>query len=179
MSTPSTLLDEEAIRRALARIAHEILESNKGPKGVVLIGILDRGDVLAQRIAGLIEKIEGTGIPVGAVDISFYRDDLKTGGASRVARQTDIAFGLDDKVVVLVDDVLFTGRSVRAALDAITDFGRPRLVQLAVLVDRGHRELPISADFVGKSLPTSQEQTIEVRIKPTDNEDIVRMTERA
>ena len=179
MSSPTTLLDEEAIHRALARIAHEILESNKGSKGVVLIGILDRGDILAQRIAVLIEKIEGTGIPVGAVDISFYRDDHKTGGANRVARQTDIAFGLDDKVVVLVDDVLFTGRSVRAALDAITDFGRPRLVQLAVLVDRGHRELPISADFVGKSLPTSQEQTIEVRIKPTDNQDVVRMTNRA
>ena len=173
----SVVLDSPAISRALTRIAHEILEKNKGPEGLVLIGIKDRGDILAERLGAEIKKIENADIPVGAMDITFYRDDLKTTGATRAPRKTEVEFSIDAKVVVLVDDVLYTGRSVRAAMDALTDLGRPKRLRLAVLVDRGHRELPISADFVGKSIPTSSRQKVVVKIKPTDPEDSVAVVE--
>ena len=173
----SVVLDEAAISRAMTRIAHEILEKNKGPEGLVLIGIKDRGDVLAERLGEQIKKIEGSAVPVGAMDITFYRDDLKTAGVSRAPRKTEVGFSVDSKIVVLVDDVLYTGRSVRAAMDALTDLGRPKRLRLAVLVDRGHRELPISADFVGKSIPTSSGQKVQVLIRPTDPEDAVVITE--
>jgi pyrimidine operon attenuation protein/uracil phosphoribosyltransferase len=166
------ILDETALDRALTRIAHEILERNAGAKDVAFVGVRTRGVTLAQRLALRIARIDGTQPPVGALDISLYRDDLGMRGAP-VVRGTEIPFSIKDKTVVLVDDVLFTGRTVRAALDAIVDLGRPRMVQLAVLVDRGHRELPIRPDYVGKNLPTSRRETVAVRLREHDGEDRV------
>lgn len=163
------VMDTEAIRRALTRIAHEILERNKGGENLALIGIMKRGDVLAQRLAEAIQKIEGKLPLVGALDITFYRDDSGQRGAKAGSnRPTHLPFNVDDKKVVLVDDVVFTGRSIRAAMDELIDYGRPQLIQLAVLVDRGHRELPIHADFVGKNLPTSAKEAVEVRLQERD-----------
>ncbi|MEP7089044.1 MAG: bifunctional pyr operon transcriptional regulator/uracil phosphoribosyltransferase PyrR [Nocardioidaceae bacterium] len=166
-----TVLDEHDISRALTRIAHEILERNKGAADLVLLGIPSRGVPLAQRIAAKMASVEGVEVPVGSLDVTMYRDDLRMRPA-RTLLPTEIPHGgLDGSVVVLVDDVLFSGRTIRAALDAITDVGRPKAVRLAVLVDRGHRELPIRADFVGKNLPTSLVETVAVRLSEFDGRD--------
>lgn len=166
------VLDEAALDRALTRIAHEILERNSGSAALTFVGLRTRGVTLAQRLAAKIARIDGATIPVGTLDITLYRDDLDMRGAP-VVRGTDIPFSIKDRTVVLVDDVLFTGRTVRAALDALIDLGRPRAIQLAVLVDRGHRELPIRPDFVGKNLPTSRRESVAVRLREHDGEDRV------
>lgn len=166
------VLDAEAIGRSLTRIAHQILEANKGPKDLLLLGIPTRGVVLAHRLAQRILDVEGVDVPAGALDITLYRDDLRRQAVRSVGR-TDVPGGVDGKVVVLVDDVLFAGRSVRAALDALGDLGRPAAVRLAVLVDRGHRELPIRADHVGKNLPTAASEHVTVRLSEVDGVDSV------
>ncbi len=173
------VMDREGIRRALIRIAHEILERNKGTADLCLVGIRMRGDSLAVRISSLIKEIEGAEVPVGLLDITLYRDDFTSIAHQPVIHSTEIPFDVNGRVIVLVDDVLFTGRTVRAALDEIMDFGRPREIQLAVLVDRGHRELPVRADFVGKNLPTSQRERVEVRVKEVDGDDGVIIWEEA
>jgi pyrimidine operon attenuation protein / uracil phosphoribosyltransferase len=167
------VLDSDAISRALTRIAHEILERNKGHHGVVLLGIPTRGVPLAARIAATMAAVEGGAVAAGALDITMYRDDLRLRPARPLERTTIPPGGLDDAVVVLVDDVLYSGRTVRAALDALNDIGRPRAVQLAVLVDRGHRELPIRADYVGKNLPTAATETVHVALREYDDRDAV------
>lgn len=174
----NVIMDSEAIRRALVRIAHEIIEKNKGVEDVVIVGIRTRGVPLAQRIAAEINAIENCEMTVGMLDITLYRDDLSTLGYNPVVHGTDINFDLSGKHVVLVDDVLYTGRTIRAALDAIIDMGRPKTIQLAVLVDRGHKELPIRADYVGKNVPTSQKETIEVVLNEIDGTDEVYIGER-
>jgi len=167
------LLSPEDIRRALVRIAHEIIERNKGARDIVLVGMQTRGVPLAKRLAAIIKDIEGFAIPTGSLDISLYRDDLSRRPLKPVVHPTDIPVDITDKHVVLVDDVFYTGRSIRAAMDAIMDFGRPRTIQLAVLVDRGHRELPIRADYVGKNIPTSRSEEIKVYVTEIDREDKV------
>lgn len=174
----NVIMDSEAIRRALVRIAHEIIEKNKGVEDVVIVGIRTRGVPLAQRIAAEINAIENCEMTVGMLDITLYRDDLSTLGYNPVVHGTDINFDLSGKHVVLVDDVLYTGRTIRAALDAVIDMGRPKTIQLAVLVDRGHKELPIRADYVGKNVPTSQKETIEVVLNEIDGNDEVFIGER-
>ncbi len=174
----NVIMDSEAIRRALVRIAHEIIEKNKGVEDVVIVGIRTRGVPLAQRIAAEINAIENCEMTVGMLDITLYRDDLSTLGYNPVVHGTDINFDLSGKHVVLVDDVLYTGRTIRAALDAVIDMGRPKTIQLAVLVDRGHKELPIRADYVGKNVPTSQKETIEVVLNEIDGTDEVYIGER-
>ncbi len=166
-------MDEAAIRRALTRIAHEILERDRGAEGLTLVGIANRGDHLARRLAAEIARIEGAVVPVGVLDITFYRDDIGMKAEAPEVHETKVDFDITGKTVVLVDDVLFTGRTIRAAMDALMDFGRPRQIQLAVLVDRGHRELPIRADFVGKNLPTSREDVVSVAVTELDGEDSV------
>jgi pyrimidine operon attenuation protein/uracil phosphoribosyltransferase len=168
-----TVLDARDISRALTRISHEILERNKGADDVVLLGIPSRGVPLAERIAERIAAVEGATVPSGSLDVTMYRDDLRLKPARTLLPTQIPEGGIDDKVVVLVDDVLFSGRTIRAALDALNDLGRPRAVQLAVLVDRGHRELPIRADFVGKNLPTSLVQRVRVHLTGVDDEDAV------
>jgi len=167
------VMDADAIRRAIARIAHEILERNKGTAQLALVGIRTRGAIIAQRLAKAVEAIDGHPVELGILDITLYRDDLSRVGPNAIVRATDILFDLDDRHVVLVDDVLFTGRTIRAALNALNDLGRPKSIQLAVLVDRGHRELPIRADFVGKNLPTSRKEHIEVRLTELDEAEEV------
>lgn len=174
----NVIMDSEAIRRVLVRIAHEIIEKNKGVEDVVIVGIRTRGVPLAQRIAAEINAIENCEMTVGMLDITLYRDDLSTLGYNPVVHGTDINFDLSGKHVVLVDDVLYTGRTIRAALDAVIDMGRPKTIQLAVLVDRGHKELPIRADYVGKNVPTSQKETIEVVLNEIDGTDEVYIGER-
>lgn len=174
--TSRVVLDAADITRALTRISHEILERNKGSADVILLGIPRRGVPLAQRIAATISRVEGSDVPTGALDVTMYRDDLRRGPARALHRTEVPARGVDDAVVVLVDDVLFSGRTVRAALDALNEIGRPRAVQLAVLVDRGHRELPIRADFVGKNLPTSLAERVMVTLEETDDQDAVAIT---
>ncbi len=170
---PRVVMDPRDVSRALTRIAHEILERNKGADDLVLLGIPSRGVPLAQRIAAKMASVEGVDVPVGSLDVTMYRDDLRMRPA-RTLLPTEIPHGgIDDKVVVLVDDVLFSGRTIRAALDAIGDLGRPQLVQLAVLVDRGHRELPIRADYVGKNLPTSMSERVRVQLTEIDGRDAV------
>jgi pyrimidine operon attenuation protein / uracil phosphoribosyltransferase len=167
------VFDAAAISRVLTRIAHEILERNKGPEDLLLLGIPSRGVPLAARIATIMGRVEGVDIPFGALDVTMYRDDLRLRPA-RALEATEVPpRGVNDAVVVLVDDVLFSGRTIRAALDALNDLGRPRAVQLAVLIDRGHRELPIRADFVGKNLPTSHAETVRVRLQEYDGADTV------
>src|SRR5918999_3192850 len=168
-------MDEADVRRAVSRIAHEILERNKGAGGLVLVGIAARGDDLARRLAAEIERLEGTVVPVGVLDITFYRDDIGMRAEAPEVHQTEVPFDVTGRTVVLVDDVLFTGRTIRAALDALVDFGRPRAIRLAVLVDRGHRELPIRADFVGKNVPTALDDDVRVRVAEVDGEDTVVM----
>jgi len=171
--SPRVLLSETDVARALTRIGHEILERNKGAEDVVLLGIPRRGVPLARRLAERIAAVESAAVPVGSLDVTMYRDDLRLRPA-RALERTDIPpDGVDGKVVVLVDDVLFSGRTVRAALTALDDVGRPRAVQLAVLVDRGHRELPIRADYVGKNVPTSRSETVRVQLRETDDVDEV------
>ncbi len=166
------VVDADAIRRSLSRIAHEIVEAGNPPDSTALVGIYTRGAPLAERLASLIENLEGKRPFHGGLDVTFHRDDLPMRGPIPAGR-TDLNFELSDKNVVLVDDVIFTGRTVRAALDALMDFGRPRRVQLAVLVDRGHRELPLRPDFVGKNLPTSLDEEVVVHLQETDGEDAV------
>ncbi len=165
------ILSADDIRRAITRIAHEIAERNEGVASVVLIGIRRRGVPLAERIAALLADIEGVQVPVGLLDITLYRDDLEMRGPAPVVHSTRIPVDITDRTIVLVDDVLFTGRTVRAALDALVDLGRPARIQLAVLVDRGHRELPIRADFVGKNVPTARDERIETRLREVDAGD--------
>jgi pyrimidine operon attenuation protein/uracil phosphoribosyltransferase len=167
------LMDEMAIKRALTRIAHEIIERNKGVEKVALIGIRRRGGPLAQRLAERIEEIEGIKVPVGILDITLYRDDLTTLASQPQVHRTEVFFNINNMNVVLVDDVMFTGRTIRAAMDALIDLGRPRTIQLAVLVDRGHRELPVKADFIGKNVPTSKSEVISVRVKEIDDREEV------
>ncbi|MBE6092527.1 bifunctional pyr operon transcriptional regulator/uracil phosphoribosyltransferase PyrR [Selenomonas ruminantium] len=173
----TVLMDSEGIRRALTRIAHEIVEKNKGVDNVVLVGIRTRGVPIAERLAENIEKIEGKKPPVGVLDITLYRDDLSTLAYQPIVRPTELPVDITGKIVVLVDDVLYTGRTIRAALDAIIDNGRPKTIQLAVLVDRGHRELPIRADFVGKNVPTSSKEVISVQLQATDEAENVILRE--
>lgn len=170
MSQPTKTMDKEGIRRAILRIAHEILEKNKGIKDLCLVGIRTRGAVLAERINACIQEIEGKSIPVGILDITLYRDDLTLVASQPVVHETLIDFDIADKKLVLVDDVLFTGRTIRAALDALIDFGRPATIQLAVLIDRGHRELPIRADYVGKNIPTSLDEDVKVILEESDKD---------
>ena len=167
------LMDEAEVRRSITRIAHEIIERNKGAEGVVLVGIAARGDDLARRLAAEIGRIEGRTVPVGALDITFYRDDIGIRAEAPEVHETRIDFDINGWTVVLVDDVLFTGRTIRSALDALVDFGRPTAIQLAVLVDRGHRELPIRADFVGKNVPTRRDEDVRVILREVDGEDAV------
>ncbi len=171
MANISKIMDKENIQRALMRIAHEILEKNRGTENLCIVGIRTRGAVLAERVNARIKQIEGNMVPVGILDITLYRDDLTMIDTQPIVRETLIKFDITDKRVVLVDDVLFTGRTIRSALDALIDFGRPANIQLAVLVDRGHRELPIRADYVGKNIPTSIDQDVRVVLKETDKKD--------
>ncbi|MDZ7261935.1 MAG: bifunctional pyr operon transcriptional regulator/uracil phosphoribosyltransferase PyrR [candidate division KSB1 bacterium] len=165
------IIDEQGVQRTITRLAHEIIERNKGIKNLVVVGIRTRGAYLAERIIKKIEEIEGKKIPLGLLDITLYRDDFWKKLKQPKVQKTDIPFDIDDKNVVLVDDVLYTGRTARAALDALMDFGRPARIQLAVLVDRGHRELPIKADFVGKNIPTSIGEEVQVKMVEVDGED--------
>jgi pyrimidine operon attenuation protein / uracil phosphoribosyltransferase len=169
---------KEEIERSITRISHEIIENNKGIKDLVIIGIRTRGYFLAERIARVINNLYGTKLDVGALDITFYRDDLSVISEQPVIHNTEIDFDIENKNIILVDDVLYTGRTIRCALDAIIDFGRPRTIQLAVLIDRGHRELPIRADYVGKNFPTSQKELIQVKLEEMDSEDSVYIEER-
>ena len=175
----TSIMDADGIRRALIRIAHEITEKNKGVKNVALVGIRTRGVPLAARIAEEIQKIENVKVPTGSLDITLYRDDLTTMGYNPVIHGTEIDFDVTGKHIVLVDDVLYTGRTIRAALDAIIDMGRPNSIQLAVLIDRGHRELPIRADYAGKNVPTSRKETVEVALQEEGKEDEVILGEIA
>jgi pyrimidine operon attenuation protein/uracil phosphoribosyltransferase len=173
------IMTADEIRRATIRLSHEIVEKQAGTDGLVLIGIQRRGVPLARRIAESIAEHEGVALPVGALDITFYRDDLSMVAQQPVVKGTELPTGIDGKTIVLVDDVLYTGRTIRAAMDALVDFGRPRAIRLAVLVDRGHRELPIRADHVGKNVPTSREEIVRVRLEEVDGDDgveIERMT---
>jgi pyrimidine operon attenuation protein/uracil phosphoribosyltransferase len=169
------VMDADRMSRALTRIAHEILERNRGVGELALVGIRTRGVPIARRLARTLKEINGDDVPTGALDITLYRDDLmRTAvGPQPVIRKTEIPFSIDDRKILLVDDVLYTGRTIRAALDALIDFGRPRAIQLVVLVDRGHRELPIKADYVGKNLPTSLRQSVQVRLQEIDGVDEV------
>lgn len=179
--TKARVMGPEDMRRAITRIAHEILERNGGVDGLAVIGIQTRGVCVARRIADAIEHIEGVGVPVGVLDITLYRDDLQTVAEQPVVNESDIPFDVHGRTIILADDVLYTGRTVRAALDEIIDFGRPRAVQLAVLVDRGHRELPIRADYVGKNVPTSAKEIIAARMAEMDDCDevLIQTTERS
>ncbi|HEY6359540.1 MAG TPA: bifunctional pyr operon transcriptional regulator/uracil phosphoribosyltransferase PyrR [Vicinamibacterales bacterium] len=169
------VMDADRIGRTLTRIAHEIVERNKGVENLALVGVRTRGVHIARRLARSLKEITGDGVPTGALDITLYRDDLmrQAVGPQPLVRRTEIPFSIDNRTILLVDDVLYTGRTVRAALDALIDFGRPGAIQLVVLVDRGHRELPIKADYVGKNLPTSPEESVQVRLHETDGQDEV------
>lgn len=177
MEKKGHILDAKGIHRALIRIAHEILEKNRGSEGLAIVGIRTGGVFLAQRIAGIIREIEKAEVPVGIVDITLYRDDLTIGTNQPVIRGTEIPFKVDGEKIVIVDDVLYTGRTVRAAIDAVMEFGRPMMIQLAVLIDRGHRELPIRADYVGKNVSTSRRESVNVRLVEKDGVDEVTVTE--
>ena len=169
------VMDGDRLARSLTRIAHEIVERNRGIDDLALVGIRERGVPIARRIAKQLLEITGSEVPTGALDITLYRDDLmrQAVGPQPLVRSTDIPFDLDDRVILLVDDVLYTGRTIRAALDALIDFGRPKAIQLVVLVDRGHRELPIKADYVGKNVPTSRQESVQVHLRELDGVDEV------
>ncbi len=173
------IMDGPAMERALRRIAHEVVERNKGTEGLLLVGIRRRGVPLAQRLARFIREFEGGEVPIGVLDITLYRDDLTGRSDWPMVHRTEVPVNVNGRKVILVDDVLFTGRTVRAALDAIVDLGRPRQIQLAVLVDRGHRELPIRADYVGKNVPTSRREVVDVRLLEIDGRDEVAILEQA
>lgn len=170
-----SVMDVDQIRRAVDRLGHEVVERHGGTEGLVLIGIQRRGVVLARRLADAIEGSAGVLLPVGTLDISLHRDDLSEVATYPIVRPTELPFDINDRTVVLVDDVLFTGRTIRAAMDALTDFGRPRAIRLVVLVDRGHRELPIRADHVGRNLPTARRERVNVRVKEIDGADEVEL----
>ncbi|GAG67159.1 unnamed protein product [marine sediment metagenome] len=172
------LMDKDEIRRSLLRLSHQILEKNREIEDLVVVGIHRRGVTLAERISKMIEEIKGKKLPTGTLDITLYRDDLTRIAYQPVVRNTDILFPIDDKKVVLVDDVLYTGRTVRAAIDALIDFGRPKKIELVVLIDRGHRQLPIRADYVGKNIPTSPEEMVEVKVEELDGTDEVLILKR-
>ena len=169
------VMDADRVGRTLTRIAHEIVERNRTLDDLALVGIRSRGEHLARRLAEQLQQIAGRALPTGALDITLYRDDLMRHavGPQPLVRSTEIPFSIDDRIILLVDDVLYTGRTVRAALDALIDFGRPQAIQLVVLVDRGHRELPIKADYVGKNLPTSRRESVQVRVEEVDGDDEV------
>jgi pyrimidine operon attenuation protein/uracil phosphoribosyltransferase len=173
----SVVMDADRISRSVTRIAHEILERNRGVEDLALVGIRQRGVPLAARLAVCLRELSGVDIPTGALDITLYRDDLMRHqvGPQPVIRRTEIPFSIDDKRILLVDDVLYTGRTIRAALDALIDFGRPRAIQLVALIDRGHRELPIRADYVGRNIPTSSQQSVQVRLAEIDGVDEVEL----
>lgn len=171
------IMDKEAIERALTRIAHEMVEKNKGIDDIAIVGIRNRGEHLAKRIASIIERIKGKQIPFGILDITLYRDDLTALAQQPIVHETKIDFDVSTKHIILIDDVLYTGRTIRCALDELIDFGRPKSIQLAVLIDRGHRELPIRADYVGKNIPTSDIEVVEVRLKESDGKDEVILAE--
>jgi len=171
LNEKAQILDQAGIQRAVTRIAHEIVERNKGTHDLVLIGLRSRGVDLARRLAQELKIIDGADVPVGTLDVTLYRDDLGRVGLQPVVRKTEISFSINERRVVLVDDVLYTGRTIRAALDSLIDLGRPRLIQLAVLVDRGHRELPIRADYVGKNVPTSRQEQVQVLLTEEDGVD--------
>ena len=173
VSEKSQIMDATAIQRALTRVAHEIIEKNKGTADLVLIGLRSRGVDLARRLSQRLKDIDGAHVPVGALDITLYRDDLGRAGRHPTVRKTEITFSIEDKKVILVDDVLYTGRTTRAAMDGLMDLGRPRVIQLAVLVDRGHRELPIRADYVGKNVPTAKTEQVQVMLQEEDGVDRV------
>jgi pyrimidine operon attenuation protein / uracil phosphoribosyltransferase len=177
----AVVMDADRISRTLTRIAHEIVERNKGVEDLALVGVRTRGVHIARRLARTLREITKNDIPTGALDITLYRDDLMrfAVGPQPVVRRTEIPFSIDDKKILLVDDVLYTGRTTRAALDALIDFGRPKAIQLIVLVDRGHRELPIKADYVGKNLPTNPEESVRVRLQETDGQDEVVLQQEA
>ena len=178
MKLKANLLDEKAIKRSLIRISHEILERNKGVDNVVLLGIERSGYPLAKRIAQEIKRIEGVDVPVGSVDITFYRDDLTLKGDSPQVNNINFGVDIENKIIILIDDVLYTCRTVRAAIDAVMDKGRPKAIQLAVLIDRGHKEQPVRADYVGKNIPTSKDEVIGVKIEEIDGEDSVKIYEK-
>lgn len=167
------IIDEAGFERTITRLAHEILEKNKGAESIVIVGIRTRGEFIARRIARKIEEVEGVTLKIGSLDITLYRDDLLGKLEQPQLKGTDILFDINDRNVILIDDVLYTGRTIRAALDELIDLGRPKTIQLAVLVDRGHRQLPIRADYVGKNVPTSSSESIRVHIKEVDGEDAV------
>lgn len=169
----NVIMDADAMRRAIVRISHEIIERNKGVEDVVLVGIRTRGVPIAERLATAIKSIENVELPVGMLDITLYRDDLSTLAYNPIVHGTEIDLDLNGKTIVLVDDVLYTGRTIRAALDAVIDMGRPKAIQLAVMIDRGHRELPIRADFAGKNVPTSHKESVEVHLEELDGADEV------
>lgn len=177
MKDKAVVMDKNGIERAVTRIAHEIVERNKGAQNIALIGIQRRGVPIALRIAEKIKKAENVKIPVGILDITFYRDDLSMLSEHPIINDTSIDFSINDKKIVLVDDVLYTGRTVRAAIDAIMDMGRPSLIQLVVLIDRGHRELPVKADYVGKNVPTSRNEIIDVKIEEIDKNELVTISD--
>ena len=178
MNVKKEISNKDDIRRALTRISHEIIEKNEGTEDLVIIGIRSRGVPMAERLAKRISEFEGVNVPTGILDITLYRDDLSQVSKQPIIHQTEIAFDITDKKVVLTDDVLYTGRTVRAALDALIDLGRPKSIQLAILVDRGHRELPIRPDYVGKNLPTAQSEVVSVNFKEIDGKDNVLLLEK-
>lgn len=173
MKVLQNILDEGGFDRMISRLAHEILERNQGVGGLVVIGLRTRGEFVAQRLAAKLADIEGGAVPCGVLDVTLYRDDVRNHLRQPEVRATDISFDISDKDVILVDDVLFTGRTVRSALNALIDLGRPRTIQLVVLVDRGHREIPIRADFIGKNVPTSRGQEVRVRLREVDGDDAI------
>jgi len=175
MQVKSQIMDKEQMERSLQRMAHEIIEQNRGLEKIRLVGIRSRGVPLAERLSSYLKLISNQKIPVGILDITLYRDDLSTISHQPVIKGSAVDFEIEDAVVVLVDDVLYTGRTVRAAIDALMDFGRPKQIQLAVLIDRGHRELPVKADYVGKNVPTSKEEIIKVSLEEIDGEDSVKI----
>lgn len=177
MIDKAEIMDENGIMRAVTRIAHEIIEKNKGVEDVCLIGIQRRGVPLARLIASRIRDVEGKDVPVGILDITFYRDDLSLLSEHPVINGTEINFPVTDKIIVLVDDVLYTGRTARSAIDAVMDIGRPRMIQLAILIDRGHRELPIRADYVGKNVPTSRTEVVNVKLLEYDGVNVVTLSD--
>ena len=177
MKTKAELMDAQAVNRTLLRLTHEVLEKHHGTQDLVIVGIRNRGDSLARRMIQFIKEIEGHEVPLGVLDITLYRDDFQRFSETAVVQETEIPIDITNKKVILVDDVLYTGRTIRAALDALIDFGRPAMIQLAVFVDRGHRELPIKADYVGKNVPTSDDEQVKVHVKEVDGEDRVFLVE--